>query len=344
MKVDTRLTTDGRTLAGIADETRSAVANGYHGVWSTESRHDPFLPLVGAAAAAPGVQLGTAVAIAFARSPMTTAQTAHDLQVLTGGRFLLGLGSQVKAHVERRFAMPWSRPAARMREYVCALHAIWNTWNTGARLDFRGDFYQHTLMTPFFTPERSEAGPPTVYLAAVGEHMTRVAGEVCDGLMPHPFTTQRYLRERTLPAVHAARERAGRPAAGFSVSLQGMVVTGRTEEEMAEAVRGTRRQIAFYASTPAYRPVLALHGWEHLGEELTALSHSESEGRWQAMGDLIDDEVLHAIAVVAEPERLGDAVLARFGDLVDRFSFYAPYQHDPQIWRPAIDTLTGVVR
>ncbi|MEU7811684.1 TIGR03617 family F420-dependent LLM class oxidoreductase [Pseudonocardia sp. NPDC049154] len=341
MKVDTKLTTDGRTLVGVADETRAAVADGYDGVWSTESRHDPFLPLVSAAAAAQGVQLGTAVAVAFARSPMTLAQTAHDLQVLTGGRFLLGLGSQVKAHIERRFGMPWGRPAARMKEYVSALHAIWDAWNTGAKLDFRGDFYTHTLMTSFFSPEPSEAGPPTVYLAAVGEHMTRVAGEVCDGLMPHPFTTERYLRERTLPAVQAARESVGRSAEGFSISLQGLVVTGRTEEEIAEAVRGTRRQIAFYGSTPAYRPVLELHGWEHLGDELNTLSRSESEDRWQRMGELVDDEILHTFAVVAEPDRLGDAVRARFGGLVDRFSFYAPYKHEPRIWRPAIDSLTA---
>ena len=176
-----------------------------------------------------------------------------------------------------------------------------------------------------------------MYLAAVGERMAEVAGAVCDGLMPHPFTTSRYLRERTLPAVAQARGERGLD--GFSISLQGLVVSGRTEEEMAAAARGVREQIAFYGSTPSYAAVLELHGWAELGTELNRLSRTDDPDRWRAMSDLVDDEVLHAFAVVAEPERLGQAIRERFGDVVDRFTFYAPYEHDPQLWRPAIEDL-----
>jgi probable F420-dependent oxidoreductase len=283
--------------------------------------------------------MGTGIAVAFARSPMTTATTAHDLQVLSKGRFLLGLGSQIKPHIERRFSMPWSHPAPRMREYVQAMRAIWAAWNDGEKLDFRGEFYQHTLMTPFFMPEPSPWGPPKVYLAAVGEHMTRAAGEVCDGLQPHAFTTARYLREVTLPIVHEGLAKSGRKPSEFSVSFTGFVVTGGTEEELAAAKRGVKEQIAFYGSTPAYRPVLDLHGWGELGVELNRISKGSDRDRWRQMGELVDDDVLDAFAVTAEPDQLGHAVLERWGDCVDRFSFYAPYQYGQDVFAPAIEIL-----
>lgn len=343
MKIDAKLTwaTDGRqSLSSFVDEGRSAEADGYHGLWSAESAHDPFLPLVAAAHETSTLQLGTAITVAFARNPMSLAYTAYDLQTLTGGRFLLGLGSQVRPHIERRFDMPWSRPAARMREFIEAMHAIWTVWATGEKLDFRGDFYSHTLMTPFFSPPPSPFGPPAVYLAAVGDHMTEVAGAVCDGLLPHPFTTARYIRERTLPAVGRGLTGSGRSLEKFSISLSGMVASGRTEEEMTRAIAGVKEQIAFYGSTPAYYPVLELHGWGDLGPTLNALSRSDARDRWKQMGELIDDEMVEAFAVVAEPDRLGPAIAERYGDIVDRFNFYAPYEHDSQLWVPAIQYLS----
>jgi probable F420-dependent oxidoreductase len=344
MKIDMKLPgADGgiRTASSLAELARDAESRGYAGLWSTESAHDAFLPLLPVAQATGRLEIGTAIAVAFSRNPMSMAYTAHDLQLLSEGRFHLGLGSQVKPHIERRFGMPWSSPAARMREFVEALRAIWSAWNSGEQLDFRGEFYSHTLMTPFFSPEPSPWGAPPIYLAAVGEHMTEVAGAVCDGLMPHPFTTQRYLRERTLPTVERGRRSTGRGLEDFSVSFQGLVVCGRTEEEMAVATRGVRDQIAFYGSTPSYAPVLELHGWQDLGTELNRLSRTDDPERWRKMGDLVDDEVLNAFAVVAEPERLGPAIRERFGDVVDRFTFYAPYKHDPELWQPAIEDLAG---
>jgi probable F420-dependent oxidoreductase len=337
VKVDAMLRATG--LAELAAEARAAEDAGTDGLWSFEGRHDPFLPLVPVAEHTTRVTIGTAIAVAFARSPMTTAYAAHDLQVHSRGRFLLGLGSQVKPHIERRFAMPWSRPAARMREYVQALRAIWTAWDTESRLAFRGDFYSHTLMTPFFSPAPSPYGPPAVYLAAVGDRMTRVAGEVCDGLLPHPFTTPRYLREHTLPLLEEGLAAGGRTRADVTVALSGFVVSGATEEELAAATRGVREQIAFYASTPAYRPVLDLHGWGELGAELNRLSRGSDPDRWRRMGELVDDGVLAEFAVVAEPGRLGRALADRFGGLVDRFTFNAPYAHDDALFAPAADVL-----
>jgi probable F420-dependent oxidoreductase len=337
MKVDAMLR--GAGIAELAAEAREREDAGIDGLWSYEGPHDPFLPLMPVAEHTSRVAVGTAIAVAFARNPMSTAYVANDLQIHSEGRFLLGLGSQVKPHIERRFAMPWSHPARRMREYAQALQAIWAAWNTGERLAFRGEFYSHTLMTPFFSPAPNPYGPPPVYLAAVGDQMTRVAGEVCDGLLPHPFTTERYLREHTLPVLAEGLAASGRSRAGFAISHSGFVVSGATEEQMAAAARGVREQIAFYGSTPAYRPVLDMHGWGELGVELNRLSRSTDADRWQRMGELIDDEVLGAFAVVAEPGRLGAAILARFGDLVDRFTFYAPFEHDAALFAPATEAL-----
>jgi probable F420-dependent oxidoreductase len=337
VKIDARV--HETALADLVREARDREAAGYDGLWTAETGHDPFVLTVPMAEHTRSVSVGTGIAVAFARSPMTTAYSAYDLQVFAEGRFLLGLGSQIRPHIERRFSMPWSRPAARMREYVRALRAIWTAWETGERLDFRGDFYTHTLMTPFFAPKPSLWGPPPVYLAAVGDHMTRVAGEVCDGLQPHTFTTRRYLVERTLPVLREGIAAAGRAPGDVAVSLSAFVVSGSTEEEMAEAARATREQIAFYGSTPAYHNVLALHGWEDLGPELNRLSKGTGADRWRRMGELIDDEVLSTFAVIAEPERLGAALIERWGGLLDRISFYAHYRHAPDLFDPAIEAL-----
>lgn len=343
MQVDAKLRwgSSGFSLRELTDLGRRAQDLGYDGLWSAESAHDPFLPLVAAAQNTSSLALGTAITVAFARNPMSLAYTARDMQELTAGRFLLGLGSQVRPHIERRFDMPWSKPAARMREYVEAMRAIWTAWATGDRLDFRGDFYNHTLMTPFFAPPPSQWGTPPIYLAAVGEQMTITAGAVCDGVLPHPFTTPEYLRERTVPALRRGLAEGRRQDGACAVSLAGLIACGRTEEELATAVSGVRRQLAFYGSTPAYHRVLEQHGWAELGAELNRLSRTTSEQRWQQMADLIDDDVLGTFAIVAEPDELGPAIEQRFGDLVDRFSFYAPYEHDEELWQPAIEHLAA---
>lgn len=295
-------------------------SQGYAGIWSTEAGHDPFLPLGVAAGVTARIQLGTAIAVAFAHSPLSVAQVAHDLQVESHGRFVLGLGSQVKAHIKRRYAMPWGQPAARMREFVLALRAIWAAWNEGADLDFRGTFFEHTLMIPLFSPEPSEWGPPKVFVAGVNPEMTRVAGEVADGFLAHPFTTERYLREVTLPNLKEGRRRGDRGSQP-EVALPVLIVSGRTEEEFEAAAERARGQIAFYASTAAYRAVLACHGWEELQVDLARLARA---GRWDEMRHCVGEEVLRTFAVVAEPHAAAAAVGSRFDGLVQRVSAYDP--------------------
>ncbi|MBI2168381.1 MAG: LLM class F420-dependent oxidoreductase [Actinobacteria bacterium] len=326
MLVDAGITPD---LGGVANKAGELEALGYDGLIAAETSHDPFFPLLLAADQTERVQLATGIAVAFSRNPMQLATVANDLHLFSGGRFALGLGSQIKPHIEKRFSMPWSHPAARMREFVLALRAIWATWNDGVPLDFRGDFYQHTLMTPFFNPGPNPYGPPKVYVAAVGPQMTEVAGEVCDGLLVHGFTTEKYFRETTLPALERGMAKSGRSRADFEVAYPIFMVTGDTEEEVATAAAGVRQQLAFYGSTPAYRGVLEAHGWGDLQGELNRLS---KEGKWADMGALVDDEILDAFAVQGLPEQLPGLVLDRFGDLIDRVSFYAPYQADPDRW------------
>jgi probable F420-dependent oxidoreductase len=325
-------------LAGITAQTQAFATAGYSGVWSSEVAHEPFMQLLTAAGAAPGLQLGTAISVAFAHNPMTLAYAANDLQRYTDGRFVLGLGSQVKAHIERRFGMPWSHPAPRMHEYIAAMRAIWHAWATGERLDFRGDFYTHTLMTPFFTPPVHASGPPSIYLAAVGERMTAVAGAIADGLLVHPFSTREYLVQRTLPAIERARAKAGRDGV-FTVCVSAMVVTGRDDGELEAATDGVRAQLAFYGSTPAYRCVLEQHGWGALGDELNRLARTTDEDRWRRMAELVDDTMVQTFAVVAEPERLGAAIVERFGGIADRFQLSAPYPHEGTTFQPAVDAL-----
>jgi probable F420-dependent oxidoreductase len=330
MKIDVNLDTS--SLAAITSSAAELDRAGYDGLWSSESAHDPFLPLAVAAPASERAELGTSVAIAFARTPMTVAYAAHDLQAYSGGRFVLGLGSQVRPHIERRFSMPWSHPAPRMREFISALHAIWESWETGAPLNFRGDFYRHTLMTPFFSPPPHGHRRPPVILAAVGTAMSRVAGEVADGIFLHAFTTERYIREVTLPAVEAGLAASGRSRASFQVAHLALIATGQTEAEATVAQQAVREQVAFYGSTPAYRGVLELHGWADLADELHALSRSSRSDRWEAMTGLVSDEVLHAFAVVTEPGQVAAEVSGRFAGLADRVKFYAPYGGPRPMW------------
>ena len=295
---------------------------GYDGFAAAETRHDVFAALALAGRATGRITLQSAIAVAFARNPMSVAILGNDLQLISAGRFQLGLGSQVKAHIERRFGMPWGQPAARMEEFVSAVRAIWRSWATGERLVFRGEFYKHLLMTEFFDPGPTPHGNPPVLLAAVGERMTAVAGRVADGLLVHPLTSVAYLRERTLPALRAGR---GGALDGFTLSLSALVVLGADEKERAVAELAVRKQIAFYASTPAYRPVLELHGWGELADRLNAMSRRQD---WDAMAGEISDEVLATFAVAGD---VGASLRERFGEMIGRISLYTPYEVDPAI-------------
>jgi len=332
MKIDGGL---GFDPGGIARQAAKAEAEGYDGVWAAETGHDPFLPIAIGASATEKLEFGTGIAVAFARNPMTLAVQANDLQLLTKGRFLLGLGSQIKPHITKRFSMPWSHPAPRMREMILAIRAIWKTWESGEPLAFRGDFYTHTLMTPFFNPGKNPYGNPKILLAGVGEQMTEVAGETADGFLVHGFTTERYLREVSLPALERGAAKAGKSRLDLTVSYPGFVVTGTDDESTEAADVAVRQQIAFYGSTPAYRSVLELHGWGDLQPELNTLS---KRGEWVKMGELIDDDMLNAFAVVCPLDKVAAEVRNRFEGMVDRFSFYAPYKVDPERWR---DVLAG---
>jgi probable F420-dependent oxidoreductase len=308
---------------------------GYDGFGAAETKHDVFPALALAARATGRVELQSSIAVAFARNPMTVAMNANDLQLISGGRFQLGLGSQVQAHIERRFAMPWGRPAARMEEFVAAVRAIWRTWATGERLAFRGEFYRHTLMTDFFNPGPNPHGNPPVLLAAVGERMTAVAGRVADGLLVHPLTSTAYLREKTVPTVREAR---GGSLDGFTLGLSALVVLGADEDARRAADRAVRGQIAFYASTPAYRPVLDQHGWGDLADRLNALSRRQA---WDEMAGAIDDDVLATFAVSGNAATVARELRDRFGDLIGRISLYTPYETDPADVAAVRDGLRG---
>ncbi len=322
MKVDGGV---GWELDKVGAQAQELEQMGYSGVMTAETSHDPFFPLLVAAQNTSRVDLMTSIAVAFARTPMILANIGHDLNVASQGRFVLGIGSQIRAHITKRFSMPWSSPAARMREFVLAMRAIWDTWHEGKPLEFAGRFYTHTLMTPFFTPTDNQYGAPRVFLAAVGPKMTEVAGEVADGMIVHAFTTEKYLRETTLPALERGFAKAGKRREDFEISYPVFVVTGKNEKELAEAKRNTCRQIAFYGSTPAYKPVLDSIGVGELQGELNKMS---KQGRWEEMGTLITDDILNAFAVIGEPRTIAGQIKSRYGDLIDRTS--AAYANIPK--------------
>lgn len=338
MLVDVGLSRDSN-LGGARSAAVAFENAGYNAMWTAESDHDPFLPLAVAADHTESIELGTSIAVAFARSPMTLANLGWDLQEFSNGRFLLGLGTQVEAHITRRFSMPWTQPAKRMRELVVAVRAIWDTWLNGIRLDFRGDFYNHTLMTPFFTPSNetiAKVGLPKVFLAGVGPRMTEVAGEVCDGFICHGFNTESYLREVTLPALARGRAWAGKTLDGFEIVGPSFVVTGTTDEEIAIATAKTRQQLGFYASTPAYRGVLEHHGWSDLGTEL----HQRTvAGEWDKLGEGINDEVLNTFAVVGHIDTIADKLHDRYGDIVSRVRLASPMDVAPDRWTALAEAL-----
>lgn len=308
-------------LALVADTARAMENAGVAGLWTAETSHDPFLPLALAAASTERLELGTAIAVAFARSPVATAATAWDLARLSRGRFILGLGSQVRAHIERRFGMGWTgRPVAQLREYVAVVRAAWHAWQSGDRPSFRGEFYRFTLMTPFFDPGAIEHPMPPIYLAGVGAGMVALAGEVGDGLVVHPLHSRSYLAEVVLPAVRAAATRAERDPDG--VTIAGSVIVAVTDDEIEAA----RRSIGFYASTPTYRPVLEHHGWDGVADALAA--HAR-RGRWDEMAGLVSDTMLATFAVVAAAKDARAALERHADGLMDRVAPYAPFGTGP---------------
>jgi probable F420-dependent oxidoreductase len=322
-------------LTKVGEHARNVEGLGYDCLWTSETQHDPFLPLAVAAATTSSIKLGTSIAVAFPRSPMLLAYTAWDLQRASRGRFILGLGSQVKAHNERRFSVKFESPGPKLREVVLALRAIWDCWQNGTPLRFRGQFYRFDLMTPFFSPGPNQHPKIPVYVAGVNPYMCRMAGEVCDGLHVHPFHTPKYLRECVQPAVNEGLRMSGRSRQDFTYATAAFVITGDTENERARNAEAVRQQIAFYASTRTYEPVLAAHGWEDVLDDL----HEKSlEGDWKGMASLITDEMLDAIAVSGTYQTIGAKLRERYAGLLDRIALYQPYDSGPI---PAVAQLNG---
>jgi probable F420-dependent oxidoreductase len=304
-------------LPSIPALARAAEAMGFNALWSTETMHDPFLPGALIAEHTQRLHFGTAVAIAFARSPATLAYTAWDLAQASGGRFILGLGTQVKAHIERRFGMPWPESVVgKLREQITAIRAFWNTWQTNQPLNFRGEYYKLSLMSPFFNPGPIKYPDIPIYIAGVNIGLAKLAGEVAQGFQAHPFHTPRYLREVVLPAIEQGVAKAGRARADIQVSTSAFVVTSPEEEYFVRA------QVAFYASTPSYRAVMELHGWEETAHQLSALA---AHGQWGEMAGLISDEMLHEFALVTSPADLPSALMQRYRGMVDRLGLYIPF-------------------
>ena len=313
-------------LRSVADFVRKGEELGYDGLFTSETQHDAFLPLGVAATASSRMKLGTAIAVAFPRSPMLTAYTTWDLQKASRGRFLLGLGSQVKAHNQRRFSVKFESPGPKLREIVLALRAIWDSWQNRAKLDFHGEFYSFDLMTPFFDPGPIEHPKIPIYIAGVNRWMCRMAGEVCDGLHVHPFNSPKYLREYVHPAVEEGLKSSGRSRHDFTYVTAVFVIVGDTDAERARNREAVRQQIAFYASTRTYEPILASHGWESVQQEL----HGKSlQGDWKGMAKLITDEMLDAFAISGTYETVIPEIRRRYEGLLDRVSLYQPYDADP---------------
>ena len=301
-------------LRKVGPAARALEAQGYDGVVCMENRHDPFLPIAVAGLQTARLELHTGIAIAFARSPMTVANMGWDLAGATGGRFVVGLGPQVRAHNERRFSVPWSAPAPRMREYVQALRAIWQAWKTGGKLAYEGAHYRFSLMPPNFVPEPIEAPSPAITIAAVGPAMATVAAEECDGLKLHVFATRVYLEREVLPRVMAGLAKVGRPRERYEISGGGFLVTGADDAAVQRMFDWVRQRVAFYGSTPAYWPVLAAHGLEDLGQALNQLTR---QGRWGDMAALVSDDVVRLFAAVGRHDEIVGAIAARFGGLTD---------------------------
>jgi probable F420-dependent oxidoreductase len=318
------------SLTEISALVQNAEDIGFDGLWSSETQRDPFLPLALAAEHSDRMTLGTAVAIGFARSPATLAYSAWDLAQASQGRFILGLGTQVRAHIERRFGMSWpDSPVGKLREMIEAIRALWSTWQTGERLNYRGDYYKLTLMSPFFDAGRSEYPDIPIFIAGVNTGLCRLAGEAADGFVAHPYHSERYLREVVRPAIAEGAKDAGRDADQVQIYVSALVATDEAERDFI------RSQIAFYASTPSYRPVMELHGWGEVADQLRDLSRKQD---WSGMVELVTDEMMETYAVIASPEDLAQKVKSRYSGLVDRLSLYLPYSPGQQdeMWRKLV--------
>lgn len=321
------------SLAQVPGLAEAAERVGFDAIWSTETQHDPFLPLALVAQHTRRLRFGTAVALAFTRSPTTLAYTAWDLADASGGRFLLGLGTQVRAHIVRRFGMPWPEsPVGKLRETIGALRAVWSAWQTGESLDFRGEHFKLTLMTPFFNPGPITHPEIPIYIAGVNRGLCRLAGAAADGMLVHPYHSQRYLREVVRPAISKGASSAGRDPSAIKIDVTALVVPSADEEDFVRA------QIAFYASTPTYRPVMALHGWGEIADQLG--EHARG-ARWAEMSELISDEMLRTFAVVAPEQELGAALRERYAGLADRLSLYLPFSPGERdaFWRRLVEEL-----
>jgi probable F420-dependent oxidoreductase len=334
MKFDTMLS----GLEEAPAHARRLEQLGVDGAFTFEGPHDVFTPLILAAGVTTTLDLATNVAIAFPRNPVQLAHQAYDLQVLAAGRFSLGLGSQIRAQVEKRYGAPFDRPVARMRELVGALRAIFATWETGEPLDFQGEFWSHTLMPPLFNPGPNPHGPPPIALGGLGPQMLRLAAEVGDGVLVMPFNTARHFMERSLPAIVEGLARAGRQRSSLTVTGEVIVCCGRDEQELEAARIAGRWLVSFYASTPAYRPVLEAEGWGDLQAELNGLSKS---GRWDEMPALIDDDMLATLTAVGSPKDIAADIARRFGDHVDRVGFYTPYLINDETLGEMVDEMSS---
>lgn len=315
MKIDTSLPPT--HLQAVPNHAQAAEAIGFDGIWISETQHNPFLPGALITDQTQHIQFGTAVAIAFARSPATLAYTAWDLAQASGGRFILGLGTQVKGHIERRFGMPWpDSVVGKLREQISAIRAFWHTWQTGERLKYKGDYYKLSLMTPFFDPGSIDHPEIPIYIAGVNTGLARLAGEIADGFHVHPLNSKRYLAEVLIPAIETGAQKNQRSRQDISISVTAFIVSSPEEKNFV------RMQIAFYASTPSYRKVFALHGWDEIAERLSGFA---ANNKWGEMGDLIDDEILETFAVLADPDEIPAALLSRYHGLADRLTVYIPF-------------------
>ena len=323
MKVDTGLPLD---LSQTAEGARRAEALGYDGAITPETGHDPFLPHVIAAEHTERIELHTAVVIAFPRSPMASAQIAWDLQKFSKGRFVLGLGTQVKGHIVRRYGMDWHPPGPRMREYILMMRAIWDSWQNRTKPEFQGQYYRYTLMTPFFNPGPIDVPAPKVHISAINPYNCRLVGELCDGIKLHPFNTDKYLREVILPNIEAGAKKAGRDRKDIEICGAGFIITGKTEEDVEKAKAPVRQQLAFYASTRTYQPVLEAQGWGDLTPELNAMS---IEGKWQEMATRFTDDMLQEFAVIGTWDEIVKKIKAKAAGLIDRITFALP-AHTPE--------------
>lgn len=338
MKVDYYFPHAPSPAAGEA--AMEAAEMGYAGFFTAETQHDPFLPIVSAAPAAPDLEYGTAIALAFPRSPMVTAMISWDLARMTRGKFLLGLGTQVKAHITRRFSTEWGSPGPRLRDYILALRAIWDTWQNAVPLKYDGDFYKFSLMTPFFNPGPIPHPEVPIYIAGVNEYLSRLAGELCQGFHVHPFHTTAYLDSVVLPNIDAGAKRAGRSLDDVDRVTTVFVMTGADDSEVEQAMAGVRQQISFYASTPSYRPVLEASGWE-FGEKLHSMSR---RGEWDKMPAEVPDEAVLSVGVAAPVDKLAEAIKDRYGTRVQRVGFYtlgSVLDVDPDARRQVVEGLAG---